>query len=634
MLLNLFVLSLSILLSMGEVSTEGECKLSEASIPKTKPTFPPTEISRTASGAEIAKWFKDNIPSPKGPPPMTDREKLLARLTAIEFIAMRRIENVTCEEYAAVLIKRAKHYAYMNHFMYWDVMPNQMEVVMDMAKALDKKAAKEGISAIAPLNCLPVPLKGTMASIDFPSSAGSGVLHNLYAVKNAAAAELLIEKNGIPFAKSNVPEFAASYVTCNYANGCTLNAYDHALTAGGSSGGSGSIVASYIAPIAFTEDTGGSTRHPATQNQNFGYDPSRNHYPNDGNPGMSYTNDQVGINARTMDDILAFDAAYLATFREHQHAFENRPYKTKIKVGIPKYPFAEFFMPKKASNIFNYPTEESKKMHVSSQNMKKYNLAVKTLKSAGVKVLDKEWPEDKNGLNKMANLFVRTINGKPFDQFLAVFHSFQGQIATYVTSYLNASVSMKEIIEDVHSAGDGHNPAKFMRTPDTSDESQFRYALGTYQDEYIDAWNSYFDEYGVDVIMTPSQYCDALTFECQADSTCTIGSADGDKANSPLVHCNCMSYSVTKMIPVPKVTVPVGLNADGHPVSITFWGRSGPKNADDRLWRYEDSWAKTGDVEFLHIVAALVKELEETQELKRVDAPLVIGEDNLFDKSA
>ena len=45
-----------------------------------------------------------------------------------------------------------------------------------------------------------------------------------------------------------------------------------------------------------TEDTGGSTRHPAHQCGNFGYDPPRKKYPNDGNPGITYFNDQVGIN--------------------------------------------------------------------------------------------------------------------------------------------------------------------------------------------------------------------------------------------------------------------------------------------------------------------------------------------------
>ena len=44
---------------------------------------------------------------------------------------------------------------------------------------------------------------------------------------------------------------------CFAANGCTVNAYDPSLSPGGSSGGSGSAVATFIAPVALTEDTGG-----------------------------------------------------------------------------------------------------------------------------------------------------------------------------------------------------------------------------------------------------------------------------------------------------------------------------------------------------------------------------------------
>ena len=49
------------------------------------------------------------------------------------------------------------------------------------AKRMDKKAKAEGLESIAPLYGLPIPMKGTMATDDFISSAGVGILHDLRA---------------------------------------------------------------------------------------------------------------------------------------------------------------------------------------------------------------------------------------------------------------------------------------------------------------------------------------------------------------------------------------------------------------------------------------------------------------------
>merc|ERR1712190_79576 len=100
-----------------------------------------------------------------------------------------------------------------------------------------------------------------------------------HAIKDPPSVERLRRLGGIPFGKTNIPELSAGYVACNHASGCVLNPYDVTLTSGGSSGGSGSAVASYVAPVAFTEDTGGSTRVPAAMNGLYGYDPSHNRYP-------------------------------------------------------------------------------------------------------------------------------------------------------------------------------------------------------------------------------------------------------------------------------------------------------------------------------------------------------------------
>lgn len=89
---------------------------------------------------------------------------------------------------------------------------------------------------------------------------------------------------------------------------------------GGSSGGSGAAVAAYTATIAITEDTMGSTNTPAARNHLFGYDPPKFHYPNQGNHSLTVRNDQLGVNARNIDDIIAFDVAVLGTAQARAEA--------------------------------------------------------------------------------------------------------------------------------------------------------------------------------------------------------------------------------------------------------------------------------------------------------------------------
>jgi amidase len=68
---------------------------------------------------------------------------------------------------------------------------------------------------------------------------------------------------GIPFCKTNVPEFGAGGNTTNKVYGTTLNPFDHALTSSGSSGGSAVALALDMVPLATGSDYGGSCRTPA-----------------------------------------------------------------------------------------------------------------------------------------------------------------------------------------------------------------------------------------------------------------------------------------------------------------------------------------------------------------------------------
>ena len=150
----------------------------------------------------VAAWLEAHTPAFKAPDPSAmAREKQLARLSVVEYLAQRKAGSVTCLEYAEALVKRMVYYKYMSQFMYWDSFPNQTEVILQQARALDAKAAEQGVEAIAPLYGLPFPVKGTVATTDFPSSAGSGVLQGEFAVADAAMVRLLRSQHAVIMGK-------------------------------------------------------------------------------------------------------------------------------------------------------------------------------------------------------------------------------------------------------------------------------------------------------------------------------------------------------------------------------------------------------------------------------------------------
>lgn len=63
-------------------------------------------------------------------------------------------------------------------------------------------------------------------------------------------------------AKTTMPQSIMHLETSNFY-GTTTNAYNNALTCGGSSGGEGALVGCRGSPIGITTDVGGSTRNPA-----------------------------------------------------------------------------------------------------------------------------------------------------------------------------------------------------------------------------------------------------------------------------------------------------------------------------------------------------------------------------------
>jgi amidase len=75
--------------------------------------------------------------------------------------------------------------------------------------------------------------------------------------------------------RTSCPEFGINATAESLANGPTRNPWDTALTTGGSSGGSGALVAARALPVAHGNDSGGSIRQPAAWCGLVGLKPTR-----------------------------------------------------------------------------------------------------------------------------------------------------------------------------------------------------------------------------------------------------------------------------------------------------------------------------------------------------------------------
>ena len=116
-------------------------------------------------------------------------------------------------------------------------------------------------------------LDSPIASI--PNSMGSEYLKNFTMPYNSSLAESFLKSGLKVVGKSATPELGLMFTTEPKAFGATRNPWNLTLTAGGSSGGAASAVASRIVPIAHASDGGGSIRVPAACCGLIGLKPSR-----------------------------------------------------------------------------------------------------------------------------------------------------------------------------------------------------------------------------------------------------------------------------------------------------------------------------------------------------------------------
>ncbi|KAI7555605.1 amidase, partial [Hortaea werneckii] len=165
------------------------------------------------------------------------------------------------------------------------------------AKQLDDEMNKSG-SPIGPLHGLPISLKDTFKVKGYDASIGAAALCFKPADTNSALVDLLLQQGAVLYCKTNIPLTLAALDSHNNVFGRTLNPANTALTAGGSSGGEGALIAMRGSPLGIGTDVGGSIRIPAMCNGLVGVKPSHGRVPYAGQEAGSLAgSSKLGIEA-------------------------------------------------------------------------------------------------------------------------------------------------------------------------------------------------------------------------------------------------------------------------------------------------------------------------------------------------
>ncbi|NOY94705.1 MAG: amidase [Deltaproteobacteria bacterium] len=158
----------------------------------------------------------------------------------------------------------------------------RFDAAREQARRLDVQLAAGEVDESQPFLGVPCTIKEAFALEGMPNSAGLLARRGLRATEDAPAVARLRAAGAIPLGVTNLSELCMWMESDNLVYGRTNNPYDLRCTAGGSSGGEGSIVGSGVSPFGLGADVGGSIRMPAFFNGVFGHKATPGLVPNAG----------------------------------------------------------------------------------------------------------------------------------------------------------------------------------------------------------------------------------------------------------------------------------------------------------------------------------------------------------------
>jgi len=169
------------------------------------------------------------------------------------------------------------------------------DYALEQARRLD--IIRQAGDPMGPLHGIPVGIKDIIDTAHVPTELGTPIHSGRIPFRDAWVVSRLRQAGAVIMGKTVTTELAT------YAPGKTKNPHDPNRTPGGSSSGSAAAVASNMVPAALGSQTNGSVIRPAAFCGVFGFKPSFGMIPRTGVLKQSSPLDQLGVFARSMDDV-------------------------------------------------------------------------------------------------------------------------------------------------------------------------------------------------------------------------------------------------------------------------------------------------------------------------------------------
>ncbi len=221
----------------------------------------------------------------------------MINLTIVEALKKLKSREISATELTRAYLKRIEKYGNkLNCYI-----TQTPERALSDAEESDKRYANGNT---LPLDGMPIAMKDLFATNGIRTTAASRMLEHFVPQYESTISQKFIDAGTVLLGKSNLDEFAMGTFSKTSYFGAPVNPWqiEKHLTAGGSSGGSTSAVASGLAIAATGTDTGGSIRFPCAITGLVGMKPTYGLCSRWGCVAFASSLDTPGPIARTVDD--------------------------------------------------------------------------------------------------------------------------------------------------------------------------------------------------------------------------------------------------------------------------------------------------------------------------------------------